>query len=212
MDTQMILELVGYLASALVLVSLLMTSVVKLRVINMIGSLIFAIYALLIASYPTAIMNFCLVGVNIYHLVRMAKTEKFFTLLPTRLDNSHLQYFLQYHQQDITTYFPDLTQRSPEPDVVLLVYCQMVTAGILIGRNCGDGTLEVCLDYTSPQYRDCSVGKYLYQQLQEQGYRKLVTAAASDAHNAYLVKMGFALEDGRYVKTLADHSAPGGSL
>ena len=51
MTPKMILELVGYLASLLVLVSLLMTSVTKLRVINMIGSFIFAIYALLIASY-----------------------------------------------------------------------------------------------------------------------------------------------------------------
>lgn len=45
---EMLLELVGYFASLLVLVSLLMTSVVKLRVINMVGSLIFAIYALCI--------------------------------------------------------------------------------------------------------------------------------------------------------------------
>ena len=54
MNDHMMLELVGYFASLLVLISLLMTSVVKLRVINMIGSLIFAVYALLICSYPTA--------------------------------------------------------------------------------------------------------------------------------------------------------------
>ena len=86
MDRQMILELVGYFASLLVLVSLLMTSVVKLRVINMIGSFIFAVYALFISSYPTAVMNFCLVGVNIYFLIKMAKTED---RKSTRLNSSH---------------------------------------------------------------------------------------------------------------------------
>ena len=58
MNTQTIWELIGYLASLLVLISLLMTSVVKLRIINLIGSFIFAVYALAIRSYPTAVMNF----------------------------------------------------------------------------------------------------------------------------------------------------------
>ncbi len=63
MDRQIILELVGYFASLLVLIPLLMTSVVKLRVINMAASFIFAVYALCISSYSTVVINFCLVGV-----------------------------------------------------------------------------------------------------------------------------------------------------
>ena len=61
----MIIELVGYIGSILVLVAFLMTSVVRLRVVNSIGSLIFAISALIIQSYPTALMNFCLVLISI---------------------------------------------------------------------------------------------------------------------------------------------------
>ena len=106
MSPEMLLELVGYFASLLVLVSLLMTSVVKLRVINMVGSLIFAIYALCIGSLPTAVMNFCLVGVNIFYLVRMARTEQFFTLLPAEPDGLYFKHFLDFHRADIQTYFP----------------------------------------------------------------------------------------------------------
>ena len=51
MTKEMIIEAVGYLGSFLVLVSFLMTSVVKLRIVNTIGSLIFMIYALIIKSY-----------------------------------------------------------------------------------------------------------------------------------------------------------------
>ena len=43
MNTSTIIEAVGYVGSALVLVSFLMTSVVKLRVVNAAGSLIFAV-------------------------------------------------------------------------------------------------------------------------------------------------------------------------
>lgn len=212
MDTQVILELTGYFASLLVLISLLMTSVVKLRIINMIGSLIFAVYALLITSYPTAVMNFCLVGVNIFYLVRMAKTEKFFTLLPAQPDSPQLQYFLQLNSQDIGTYFPGFELQASRPDTVFFVYSGMVTAGALIGRRLEDGALEVALDYTTPQYRDCSVGRYLYRQLAEQGFQKLVVREASEKHGPYLRKMGFSPEDGGYVKRLADDRAPAESL
>ena len=48
MDTNTIYELIGYFGSALVVISMLMTSVVRLRIINLIGSVIFTCYALII--------------------------------------------------------------------------------------------------------------------------------------------------------------------
>ena len=44
-----------------------------IRVINLTGSLIFTVYALLIRSYPTAAMNVFLVGINVWHLIRLRK-------------------------------------------------------------------------------------------------------------------------------------------
>ena len=46
----MYVELIGYLGSLLIVVSMLMTSVVKLRIINTVGSVIFTGYALTIHS------------------------------------------------------------------------------------------------------------------------------------------------------------------
>ena len=74
MDTQMIVDLVGYFASLLVLVSFLMTSVIKLRIVDSIGALIFAVYAVIIRSYPTALMNLALVGINMYYLYKIIKS------------------------------------------------------------------------------------------------------------------------------------------
>lgn len=71
MSTAMIIEAVGYIGSALVVISMLMSSVVRLRIVNSVGAGIFTVYALLIRSYPTAVMNFCLVVINLYHLWRM---------------------------------------------------------------------------------------------------------------------------------------------
>lgn len=203
MSTQMILELVGYFASLLVLISLLMTSVVKLRIINMIGSFIFTIYALLIGSYPTAVMNFCLVGVNIFYLVKMAKTEKFFTLLPGELDAPFSRYFLRYYQADMETYFPGFEEKLSGADTVFFVYCETAAAGILVGRMLEGGVLELSLDYSTPSYRDCSVGQFLYGKLAEQGLKQLVVREASEKHAPYLKKMGFVPENSCYIKRLA---------
>ena len=202
MNNQMILELVGYFASLLVLVSLLMTSVVKLRVINTVGSLIFAVYALFIRSYPTAVMNFCLVGINIFYLVRMARTERVFTLLPATPGEAYVQYFLRHWQADIRRFFPKDAQPADQTDTAFLVCCEDAPAGILTGRVLEEGVLEVFLDYSTPQYRDCSVGRFLYRQLAELGFRKLLVPEASEVHGAYLSRMGFVREDGRYVKIL----------
>lgn len=76
MNVSMIIEMVGYTGSVLVVVSMLMSSVVRLRVINTLGSGIFAVYALIIHSYPTALMNFCLVTINIYNLIKLGRKEQ----------------------------------------------------------------------------------------------------------------------------------------
>ena len=76
MDVSIMIELFGYLGSTLVVVSMLMASVVKLRVINMIGSIISGTYALIIGSFPLALMNFCLIVINAYNLIRLLKSDK----------------------------------------------------------------------------------------------------------------------------------------
>ena len=91
MGNPMVIEAIGYMGSGLVLVSFLMSSVVKLRVINSAGGLIFAVYALLIHSYPTALMNFCLVGINVYYLARLRKPDRQYNIVRSEEHTSELQ-------------------------------------------------------------------------------------------------------------------------
>ena len=98
MSNHMIIELVGYISSILVLIAFLMSSVVKLRIVNSIGSFMFAVYALLIQSYPTALMNFCLVGINIYYLLRLKKPDRQFDLIKGNVDEAFFDYFLERYR------------------------------------------------------------------------------------------------------------------
>ena len=73
MDTLMNFELLGYMASLFVAVSLMMRSLVKLRVINLIGAVLFTAYGLVIDAYPVAAVNGFIVLVNIYYLQQSFK-------------------------------------------------------------------------------------------------------------------------------------------
>lgn len=64
------LELFGYLGSALVILSMMMTSVTKLRIVNIMGALISMIYAICVTAYPVVVLNACLTVINLFHLIR----------------------------------------------------------------------------------------------------------------------------------------------
>ena len=201
MNPQFIWELVGYFASTLVLISLIMTNIRKLRIINAIGSFIFSVYAIAIHSYPTAIMNAVLVGVNVYYLVKLMKTEVAFSFIEVHCEDSTIQHFLKTFEQDILTYFPDY--QSQTVTKAFAIYQDSSFAGITFGNEREDGALELCLDYSTPQYRDHSVGSFMYNQLAKSGYKKLIYAGNNPKHTEYLLKMGFHKEKEVYVKSLS---------
>jgi uncharacterized protein with PQ loop repeat len=68
-------EIIGYLASFIVLISFLMKDIKKLRIINSIGCILFVAYGILLNfSIPIIITNVAIVGINIYYLTRSSKT------------------------------------------------------------------------------------------------------------------------------------------
>ena len=208
MDGKLIIELVGYIGSALVVVSMLMTSVVRLRVVNTIGSAIFMVYALIIGSYPTALMNLFLIAINVYHLFRLFHTQKEYDLIDADLRDSYVRYFVEKNMGDIRAWFPAFSTEGLQADVVCLVCCGHTPAGLLIGRKSGADEVEILLDYATPVYRDSSVGRYLYGQLKQKGVKTLVFRGSAPEHIPYMEKVGFRKNDeGAYALNLADFGA-----
>ncbi|MHA7880748.1 MAG: hypothetical protein ACX931_13210 [Saccharospirillum sp.] len=62
------LDLYGYLGSALIAISLMMSNIRKLRWINLIGAGTFASYGVLIQAWPVAALNGFIVLINVVHL------------------------------------------------------------------------------------------------------------------------------------------------
>ncbi len=199
MTNEMIWELIGYLGSLLVVVSLLMSSVIKLRIINTAGSLIFCIYALVIRSYPTAVMNAALVAINIWFLIKLINKERSFTLLEVSVDDATAVHFLDRYKTDMDRYFPDREDRKAEVNKVFLALHDDILAGITLGKSSGKDFL-LLTDYSTPQYRDCKLGSFVYEKLHELGYEKLCYDGNNEIHIDYLKKMGFKEENGMLIK------------
>ncbi|WP_419148360.1 YgjV family protein [Pseudoalteromonas 'SMAR'] len=69
-------EYLGYLASAFLVVSLMMSNVVKLRWFNLMGCICFTAYGAVIQAWPVALTNGILALVNTYHLVKLHKNQR----------------------------------------------------------------------------------------------------------------------------------------
>lgn len=191
MNENTVIEFIGYFGSILVLVSMLMTSVVRLRLINLAGSVIFAVYAIIIRSYPTAFMNLALAGINIYFLIRILKEQKIYDAVRTEMNDGYFSYLLDRYHDDIKFCFPDFSNENASSDVTYLICCDSDPACLFMGKVVGDGELEVILDYATPVYRDASAGRFLYRQLAADGYRSLAFRQRSDVHESFLRKTGY---------------------
>ncbi len=76
LETNIYLEIFGYIGTALVIFSMMMTSVTKLRILNICGSVISAIYSACCHALPVVVMNVCLICINVFHLIRDARKRK----------------------------------------------------------------------------------------------------------------------------------------
>lgn len=79
------LEIFGYIGTALVIISMMMSSVTKLRIINICGSIISGTYSYLSNAWPIVIMNICLIIINVYHLIKDFLLKKHMTILKLQL-------------------------------------------------------------------------------------------------------------------------------
>lgn len=68
-------EVLGTLASILVLISFLMKGEIKIRIVNIFGALIFVIYGFLINAFSIWFLNGALLLIHILKLIKLSKKQ-----------------------------------------------------------------------------------------------------------------------------------------
>jgi len=190
-----LLDWIGYLGSLVVLISLLMSSIKKLRWINLVGAVIFAFYGFMIASIPTGFMNIGIAIIDIVFLVRMYKQKDYFRVLPIPEPTEYLSQFFKFYKSDIEQTQALDVEALNKALVKFYVLRNMTPASVFIADKYDSSTLEIKLDYAIPMYRDFKIGKFLYDNQKEYfsglGYSKFVIFTDKKEHINYVKKMGF---------------------
>lgn len=185
----------GYVASAIIALSMTMSSIVKFRWINLVGALSFATYGLFIDAIPVTFLNGFIAVVDIYYLSKIYSKKEHFETLEVLSDNKYLLKFLKFHDKDIQNFFPGFTYKPEMNTISFFVLRNMRVAGIFLAHRENDDTLRVGLDYVITEYRDFKNGHYIYHRLRGkfigEGFKKVTILVYSKKHAKYLKKMGF---------------------
>lgn len=192
MSTSTIYELIGYVGSILIVVSLAMSSVIRLRIVNLIGAIVFTTYGILIGSLPVLLTNLVITGLDIFHLWRELSTRDVLGVISVAPDDPFLATFIDRYADDIATYGP------PDPtaaDVQFVMVRDATLAGVFLGRSLGDRRLEVLVDYVAPPFRDLRHGVSLYDDDQRRftdlGFDTVVAVDPHEHQQGYFAEMGF---------------------
>ncbi len=188
-------EIIGYIASVLVAISLMMSSILRLRVINLIGAACFTVYGLLIGAYPVAVVNFIIVLIDLYYLYEIFAAKEYFVLLEVPNDSVYLKYFLSFYNQEIKRFFPGFSYTSSEQQLAFFVLRNLVSAGLFIGEIRDKDSLFVKLDFVIPGYRDFKIDQFVYSEkaefFKEKGFQKIYAEPGDKKHEDYLRRRGF---------------------
>lgn len=201
-------ELLGYVASGVIVLSLTMTSILRLRLVGLVGATLFATYGVLVDAFPVVLTNVVILGLHLFFLWKAWTDDEYFTLLEVRPDSYYLDQFLTFHGDDIRTYQPQFAHDADGGGLALFILRDMVPAGLLLGRSQDPGVLDVELDYVTPRYRDLKAARFLFDHNRAaflgRGIDTLRAEAETDAHRRYLERIGFSAVTGdRFELSLA---------
>ena len=201
MNFDWVKEGIGYAASLIILGSLLMTNVFRLRLINLVGSLLFGGYGWLIGSWPVCVINLVIAGIDGWYLLQAMRVSAFFDLAPaTSVGPEYLRRFFLFHERELMSYAPGLTLEDLQEACTCLIFRDLLPVGVFSYRRAG-ADAEIVIDFMIPEYRDFKAGRYLYRTkrmfFKEQGIKRFRAVPRHPSQPKYFLKNGFVREEGQ---------------
>ncbi|MBL0747454.1 hypothetical protein [Nocardioides baculatus] len=188
------LDVLGWGGSALLVYSLLQTSLLRLRILNAVACVILIVFNTMLEVWPMVGMNTVLVAINVWFIAQMLRhrhDETAYQVLEVSHADEYLRHVLRVHAADILKFNPHFVYDPADTHDAFLVQKGDETVGVVLLREEGD-TAHVLLDYVTPRYRDLSPGEFVWRRsglLAERGIGKVVTSPGMVG--AYYEKLGF---------------------
>jgi hypothetical protein len=196
-------NLLGWFGSALLIVSLLQTRVLRLRLLNLCASSILIVFNSLVQVWPMVAMNVATATINVFFIRRLLTQRQAFHVLEVQPRDAYFQHFLTVHGKDLRKFFPTFQGTDPD-DLAFQVQTGDETVGCVLIRPEGD-VARVLLDYVTPRYRDFSPGGFVWRRnprLKQRGFTRVVTPPDMVAPYYERLDLGFRREGRSYVLDL----------
>lgn len=187
------LELVGWIGSLLVIVSLMQARVLRFRVLNLVGAAVATAYNLAIGIWPFVVMNGVIAVIDVYWLVRLQRErhdEATYAVVEVARDDAYLAHVLAVHAADVARFGAVALDGD---GIAFLVVRGDETVGVVLVADVGDGTGRVDLDWVTPRFRDFTPGEFVYRRsgvFAAHGLRRLVAHPVQENRD-YLDRVGF---------------------
>ncbi|MEW6286585.1 MAG: hypothetical protein AB1509_10155 [Chloroflexota bacterium] len=199
------IEIIGYIGSILVAFSLTMKSLLRLRVINLLGASFFTVYGVLLRAYPVAFLNGLIVCIDLYYLFEMWRQKDFFTFMEVKPTSDYLRTFVNFYKNDIAGIIPNFVHQAEDSQICFFILRNMVPAGVFIAKVEGEEA-HIKLDYVIPNYRDFKVARFIFEEnsafFTQRGIRRFVSEGGSNVHRRYLERMGFLQKGDLFVREI----------
>ncbi len=209
------LEVIGWAGSALLVVSLLQTRLMRLRVLNSIASAILFGYNAALGVWPMVAMNAVLVGINVWAIVRMQgqrHDSRVYDAVEMSTREPMLERLIARHAEDIERLNPHLPVRAQalveRADHAFVVTTEDQFVGLVLSVN---GELphvqHVLVDYVLAPYRDFTPGEFVFRPdgpFAAMGTRTVIASPGMVSSDAYLRAVGFVDRDGQRVLEIRD--------
>ena len=187
-------ELIGYAASALVAISLLTSNVLRLRVLNLAGAVVFVVYAGITRAWPVLAVNLFVAAIDLWHIISLKARKDIFKLMPVETRDPLLANFLAYHARGIWQFFPDFDIAGLKDPRCVFILRNLMPVGLFIYTE-ESPDIKVHLDYVAEDYRDLKSARYLFNRPQNpemfRGFDSFTALSGSPKHTAYLKRVGF---------------------
>lgn len=192
-------QIIGYVATLLLALSLMVNNDLRFRWLNTFGCLSFILYGVFIQAFPVILTNSLLLLINVYYLLKIYRAVEVFDLIEFTGNENLVKKFLAFHQNDIRSYFPEFSTNDNTGYLRFVVLRDLVIANMFVARLDNGGTATVELNYTVPKYRDYKVGKFIFDKekdfLLSKSVKKIVyTNVHHPKHLQFLKVMGFSTE------------------
>lgn len=188
-------EILGYIASFFIAFSLLMKNVVKLRVINLFGGILFLTYGIILGIVPVILLNIFNSFVNLYFLYQVFKEEEHFELVSADFGKEKiLSRFIDFYKKDISKHAPGLLRGEFDHYHAALILRDLCPAGLFV-YDIKDEFIDILVHYVAPEYRDFQNSRFFYdqkvQEFKARGIKYVRILNTDRVYAKYLLKNGF---------------------